>query len=187
MPKFTPPVGKNWLVEVTKRDENGKPVKKADGTSYETEKVKMADATFSTGEPQPLYFPEGHPRAGVFKGMLQILNERGITGFEKKRAECKSFKCPAGATDCCVRRKLYTQPDFAQGKSNLEILCESRGFQIIFLPKFHCELNFIEQCWGYAKRLYRMRPESSKEDQLEINALECLDAIPIESMRRYGY
>ena len=63
----------------------------------------MADATFSTGEPQPLYFPEGHPRAGVFKGMLQILNEHGITGFEKKRAECKNFKCPEGATDCCVR------------------------------------------------------------------------------------
>ena len=72
-----------------------------------------------------------------------------------------------------------------QGKSNLEILCESRGFQIIFFPKFHCELNFIEQCWGYVKRLYRMKPESSKEAQLEINALECLDAIPIESIRRY--
>ena len=40
---------------------------------------------------------------------------------------------------------------------------------------------------GDVKRLYRMRPESSKEDQLEINALEFLDAIPIESMRRYGY
>ena len=185
MPKFTPPYGKNWLVEVTKQDENGNAIKMADGSGYETEKVKMADATFSTGEPQPLYFPEGHPRAGVFKGMLQILNERGITGFDKKRAECKSFKCPEGATDCCIRRKLYTQPDFQQGKSNLEILCESRGFQIIFLPKFHCELNFIEQCWGYAKRLYRMKPESSKEDHLEINALECLDAIPIESMRKY--
>ena len=30
-----------------------------------------------------------------------------------------------------------------------------------------------------------MKPESSKEDQLEINALESLDAIPIESMRKY--
>ena len=182
MPKFTPPIGKNWLVEVKKRNEKGKAIKKADGSGYETEKVKMADATFSTGKPQPLYFPEGHPCAGVFKGMLQILNERGITGYEKKRVECKNFKCPEGATDCCVRRKLYTQPDFAHGKSNLEILCESRGFQIIYLPKFHCELNFIEQCWGYAKWLYWMKPESSKEDQLEINALECLDAIPIESM-----
>jgi hypothetical protein len=45
--------------------------------------------------------------------------------------------------------------------------------------------HFIEQCWGYAKWLYLMKPESSKEDQLKINALECLDAIPIELMRRY--
>ena len=53
MPKFTSPVGKNWLLEVTMRDEHGKPIKtrKADGSGYKTEKVKMADATLSTGEP----------------------------------------------------------------------------------------------------------------------------------------
>ena len=145
----------------------------------------MADATFSTGEPQPLYFFEGHPCAGVLKGMLQILNECCITGSAKKCVDCKNFKCPEGATDCCVQCKLYIQPDFAHGKSNFEILCESRGFQIIYLSKFHCKLNFIELCWEYAKWLYQIKPESSKKDQLKINALECLDAIPIESMKKY--
>ena len=40
MPKFTPPNGKNWLVEVTKRNENGIAIKKADNSGYETVKVK---------------------------------------------------------------------------------------------------------------------------------------------------
>jgi hypothetical protein len=72
-------------------------------------------------------------------------------------------------------------------KSCLESDCEARGFQLLFLPKFHCELNFIEQCWGYAKRLYRLNPESSREDALERNALAALDAVPLISMRRYAY
>jgi transposase len=44
----------------------------------------------------------------------------------------------------------------------LETACEARGFRAIFLPKFHCELNFIEQCWGYSKRVYREMTESRK-------------------------
>ena len=65
-----------------------------------------------------------------------------------------------------------------------EIAFNSRGFEIYFLPKFHCELNFIEQCWGFAKRVYRLNPESSREDVLKRNAIAALDAVPIESMRR---
>jgi hypothetical protein len=51
------------------------------------------------------------------------------------------------------------------------------GFQIIFLPKFHCELNPIEQGWGYAKRVYRFFPEY---DQLQNNAIESLESVPID-------
>ncbi|OJA15159.1 hypothetical protein AZE42_13960, partial [Rhizopogon vesiculosus] len=35
--------------------------------------------------------------------------------------------------------------------SKLESTCHAQGSDIIFLPKYYCELNFIEQCWGHAK------------------------------------
>jgi hypothetical protein len=118
--------------------------------------------------------------------MAVLLDERGIN-ITGKKAQCTNFKCPPPALDCCCRRLLYNQPDFEGIKSCLESDCEARGFQLLFLPKFHCELNFIEQCWGYAKRLYRLNPESSREDALERNALAALDAVPLISMRRYAY
>jgi hypothetical protein len=169
MPKKTPPPGKNWLVEV-----------KVNGQSTH---IPMSDGEFN-GQPQPLYFPEGHPRAGVFKGMAVILEERGFGDMSKKKYECKGFHCDPPALDCCCRRLLFNQPDFANVPSILETTCLDRGFEVLFLPKFHCELNFIEQCWGYSKRIYRFFPESSREDDLERNVREALSAVPLDMMRR---
>lgn len=101
-----------------------------------------------------------------------ILHERGLIQESKLRAQCKDFKCAKGATNCCCRRVLYNQPDFVAVESNLERICKARGFSVLFLPKFHCELNFIEQCWGYAKRIYRQYPTSSKEADLEQNIIQ---------------
>ncbi|KAJ7302154.1 hypothetical protein DFH08DRAFT_723453 [Mycena albidolilacea] len=39
--------------------------------------------------------------------------------------------------------------------------------------------------WGYAKRIYRLNPESSREDALERNTLSALDEVPLESMCRF--
>lgn len=79
---------------------------------------------------------------------------------------------------------LYNEPDFKNVDSILEADAKARGFQILFLPKFHCELNFIEQCWGHAKRRYRIFPPSPKEDDLERNVVQALNEVPIISMRR---
>jgi hypothetical protein len=165
MPKFTPKLGKNWGVETNVICEDGKPVYGADG-KLQKKKVQMTDGTFADGSSQALYFPEGHPQEGIFKGMAVILEERGFADASKLKAQCKDFKCAKGAASSCCHRILYTQPDFVDVKSNLEIICEARGFQVIFLPKFHCEINFIEQCWGYAKRVYQHFPVSSKEVDL---------------------
>jgi hypothetical protein len=172
-------------VEVTVRGENGKAVYGPDGKVLKT-KIRMEDATFADGTAQSLYFEPGHPKAGLFKGMEVILQERGLIMESKLKAQCNSkFQCPnKGQTNCCCRQVLYNQPDFVHVESLLETYCKSRGVEVIFLPKFHCELNFIEQCWGYAKRIYRHYPPSSKESDLEQNVLSALEAVPLDSMRK---
>jgi transposase len=183
MPKKTPPEGKNWGVSVTARDANGKIIYSEDGKPKKVVQ-RMEDAHFPNGMLQSLYFPEDHPQAGIFKGMVVILEERGLIKESKLRAECKRFKCQPGKTDCCARRTLYNQPDFVAVRSMLENACEKRGFRGLFLPKFHCEINFIEQCWGYAKRVYRQYPPSKDEEDLKNNLLAALGSIPLVNMRR---
>jgi transposase len=155
----------------------------ADG-KIKKKKVPMADGKFRDGTPQSFYFPVGHERAGVFKGMAVILEERGHGDASKIRAECPKFECEKGAHQCCCRRMLYNKPDFVEVESLLEAACKARGFRAIFFPKFHCELNFIEQCWGYSKRIYRQFPPSTKEANLEHNVREALKSIPLVSVRQ---
>jgi hypothetical protein len=147
----------------------------------------MLSGTFADGTKQSFYFPEDHStHLGLFKGMGIILEERGFTGTtgpKGLRAECgKNFSCKPGATDCCCRWILYTQPDFVNVPSVLETVCKAKGFKALFLPKFHCELNFIEQCWGFAKRQYRLLPSSSKEDVLKKNLISSLEEVTIVHM-----
>jgi hypothetical protein len=148
------------------------------------QKIPMEDAKFSDGSKQALYFKPGHPQAGLFKGMTILLAERGMVEESKSLTQCKNFKCTDKKANCCQRRTLYNQPDFVCVKSLLETMCEAQGFRVLLIPKFHCELNFIEQCWGYAKRIYRHYPASSKEANLECNVLAALESVPLESMRK---
>ena len=184
MPLNTSKSDGNWLVDINAVDRNGKQIYTPDGKPLKT-KVQMEDATFADGTKQPLYFPPGHLKEGLFKGMKVILEERGITLPAGKKRECTGFKCPdKGRTDCCYCRVLYNQQDFTTVESLLETYCKSRRVEVIFLLKFHCELNFIEQCWGYAKRIYRHYPASSKEADLEHNMLASLESVPLSSMKK---
>jgi hypothetical protein len=106
----------------------------------------------------------------------------------KLHAECKKFKCPkptdGSVANCCCHQVLYNQPDFVAIKSLLETTCKARGFMVVCLLKFHCELNFIEQCWGYVKRIYWMYPPSFKEVDPEQNVSSALESVPLECMYR---
>ncbi|KAI0669136.1 hypothetical protein C8Q78DRAFT_1041816 [Trametes maxima] len=163
---------------------DGKPMYGPDGKVLK-QKIRMRDARFSDGRPQSLYFPEGHPQAGVFKGMTQILEERGFTDTAHLKAECEGFKCPPGASRCCTRRILFEQPDFRDVESLVETHCKARGFGVLFLPKFHCELNPIEQCWCAAKQVYREYPPSSLEADLHKNVIASLDTVETIHIRRF--
>ncbi|KAG2144548.1 hypothetical protein DEU56DRAFT_870337 [Suillus clintonianus] len=168
----------NGGVETTLLGEDGKPVHGRDGKVLKT-KVPMQDGRFADGRPQPLYFPPGHEHAGKFKGMAEILWERGYN-VSKLKAQCTKFRCPEGATQCCCRRILFNEPDFVGVPSRLEEHCLARHFKLIILPKFHCELNFIEQCWGYAKRLYRLYPPTTKDEEMETPLVVVLDLVKWE-------
>ncbi|KAF7319733.1 hypothetical protein MKEN_00755500 [Mycena kentingensis (nom. inval.)] len=193
MPRNTPAEGKNWGVEVTARDPTtGKPLHLPNGKLQKV-KIRMRDTEYVDKEgntvPQSLYFPDGHPRAGIFKGMWTLLLERGLVdGKENLRAQCgTSFKCKdtSPTARCCCRRILYNQPDFVNVESLIETLARDQGSCVLFLPKFHCEVNPIEQYWGHGKRLYRLNPPSSKEEDVIANALAALDSIPLDAIRKY--
>ena len=145
----------------------------------------MAPGVLADGTPQSFYFSKAHEAAGRFKGMKVILEEQGLGDqIRDLKRECPKFHCPPNRMDCCIRRTLYSQPDFRGVTSLLEEHCGKWGFEVLFLPKFHPELNFIEQCWGRAKLEYRKLPASSREEDLRRNALGSLDEIPVHLMRR---
>ncbi|RPA83521.1 hypothetical protein BJ508DRAFT_375057 [Ascobolus immersus RN42] len=105
------------------------------------------------------------------KGMRTILQERGLWPEggrnilqDKFLADCPTSDgrpgCPTDRTDpdlgkavgiCCARTMLRNQEDFMAQKSRLEEEVEARMQLVIFYPKFHCELNFIERFWASAK------------------------------------
>jgi hypothetical protein len=76
------------------------------------------------------------------KGLETVLKERGYRNL-KLRAKCRPV-CPIENQECCMARWLSHQDDFKNQVSMLEELVKRRGHEIIFLPKFHCELNPIE-------------------------------------------
>ena len=150
---------------------------------------RMRTMTFGEGETvQDFYYPDDHEMLpGWFKGMEQIIRERGLWPDCGLNAQCEGFKCMVGKTDCCCRRLLFTQPDFVNQKSHLEELITSRGHICDFYPKYHCELNFIEQYWGAAKFRYRTSPKTDNNDEMEENARACLDDVPNLQIKQFGF
>ncbi|CAA7261900.1 unnamed protein product [Cyclocybe aegerita] len=136
---------------------------------------------------QDFYYPDDHPTMlGWFKGMENIIRERSLWPQRGLNAQCEGFKCEPGKTDCCCRRLLFTQPDFVNQKSCLEELITSHGHICDFYPKYHCELNFIEQYWGAAKLRYQNSPKTTDIKEMERNVLACLDDVPDVSIKRYA-
>jgi hypothetical protein len=101
---------------------------------------------------QSMVFPCDHPTfPNEPKGIKVVLTERGL--FQPGlRGKCQN-KCDG--ENCCNKRVLERQPDFCDQKSLVQEVIEAAGHLCIFLPKFHCELNFIEFFWGVVKKYLR--------------------------------
>jgi len=108
------------------------------------------------------------------KGMKRVLQERGLwrENLKKQCGRQKNNKsnfedcvfqetmehyqarvadrCEVGK-GCCALRILEAQDDFANEVSLLETLIQQSGHEVIFYPKFHCELNYIEYYWAVLK------------------------------------
>jgi hypothetical protein len=146
----------------------------------------MRPGQLPNGDVQSFYFPDDHPSMpGWFKGMEQIIQKRGLWPAEGLVAQCNNFRCPPGRTDCCCRRLLFSQQDFVNHKSQLQELIESRGHLCDFYPKYHCELNYIEQYWGAAKLRFRSMSRAATIGEMEKIVTACLDDIPLLQIRRY--
>ena len=108
---------------------------------------------FCNGEKinQKMTYPPDHPEyPNEPKGIKAVLAKRGLVQ-PHLRGKCKN-KCETGTTACCHKRILELQPDFCDQKSLVQEVIEITGHLCIFLPKFHCKLNFIEFFWGAVKK-----------------------------------
>jgi len=101
---------------------------------------------------QPMIFAHDHSTSpNQPKGIKAVLEECDLW-IPRLRLECKKPKCEVGATLCCAQQLLGQQPDFQEQKSLVQEVIEAARHLCIFLPKFHCEFNFIEFFWGAVKK-----------------------------------
>ena len=56
---------------------------------------------------------------------------------------------------CCARYVLANKPDFLAQEEWFTQVAHEAGFEIIFYPKYHRELNYIEMIWGWVKNCHR--------------------------------
>jgi hypothetical protein len=144
---------------------------------------------------------------GEAKGMKRVLQERGLWVPElRKQCGCKKKdntwndrlfqetmeeyeartvdRCEAGQ-GCCALHILEVQRDFQEEKSMLEHIITAAGHEVIFYPKFHCELNYIEYYWAALKK-YTCDNCKYTFPELEKTVLVAMDLVSLITIRRFA-
>ena len=134
---------------------------------------------------QPMTFSATHPiYPNEPKGIAAVLTERGL--YQKElRGKCAG-RCNADMHNCCNKRILERQPDFQEQKSMVQEVIEAAGHLCIFLPKFHCELNFIEFFWGAVKRYLRDNCDYTF-NTLKGNMPQALASVQLETIQKWEH
>lgn len=97
-------------------------------------------------------------------------------------AQLRKHKDDKTINGCCAKGILKLQTDFLDQQGILEETLTRRGHTVVFYPKFHCELNWIEYYWGAAKRYARENCEYNIEG-LRVNiplALKSVSSLLIQ-------
>lgn len=124
----------------------------------------------------------------IFLGIKKILEERNqwlndLNG-DQWNLDCKS-STPGSCNMCCARHFLATRPDFKRQKKALQETVENAGHIFELYPKYHCECNWIEMYWGYAKWEARLHCDYTFSS-LEKNVPSFLDKAGSQArIRRY--
>jgi len=125
---------------------------------------------------------------GIQKGVRTILTERNLwdTLPVKKVLQCKDCRDgrPTANIYCCARRLLSEQKDFKEQKEWIQEIIDQHDHKVIFFPKFHCELNFIELIWGYLKAKLRKECRFSFEALNERIQPILFEEIPLHFVKR---
>jgi hypothetical protein len=93
-------------------------------------------------------------------------------------------RCETGKV-CCALRVLEAECDFRNEKSMLETVILQAGHEVIFYPKFHCELNYIEYYWAALKRYTREHCKYTFSE-FEKTVLDAMDSVDIKTIRRFA-
>ncbi|KZT30320.1 hypothetical protein NEOLEDRAFT_1054947 [Neolentinus lepideus HHB14362 ss-1] len=134
---------------------------------------------------QLMVFASDHAEfPGMAKGMKQVLIEWGLWADGLLMKCCDSCDCDALA--CCATCVLELQPDFQSQKSLIQEVIEAQGHLCIFLPKFHCELNFIEFFWGTVKK-YLQEHCDYTFDTLKQNLPKALASVQLHTIRKWEH
>ena len=124
--------------------------------------------------------------------MCQVITEWGlwknrlVMQCKKSKKDGSGVKCKPGATDCCVKCILDLQPNFQEQKSLVQEVIEAAGHLCIFLPKFHCKLNFIEFFWGAVKRYLQENCDYSFTT-LQENMPKALASVSVKTIRKWEH
>ena len=124
---------------------------------FETDGVRVVQSMVMPSDEKP-------------KGIKMVLQERGLWNDGLRLESAKAL--------------LAAQPDFASQKSRVEETIEAAGHIAIFLPKFHCEFNFIEMYWGALK--YYCREHCDYSFAKLLPTIEAaMNNVTLASIRRY--